>query len=71
MIKSFKTVLVFYPTILCLIISLIKKYLSLSISLSLYLSQIQIQIQNCFIGMTVNDTILPKLSIHVQKDENK
>ncbi len=24
-------------------------------------------IQNCFIGMTVNDTILPKLSIHVQK----
>ncbi len=26
-------------------------------------------IQNCFIGMTVNDTILPKLSIHVQKDK--
>ncbi len=27
-------------------------------------------IQNCFIGMTVNDTILPKLSIHVQKEKN-
>ncbi len=45
--------------------------LTLSLSLSLSLSNIQIQIQNCFIGMTVNDTILPKLSIHVQKDENK
>ncbi len=33
------------------------------------INSIQFLIQNCFIGMTVNDTILPKLSIHVQKDK--
>ncbi len=70
------------PSVLSLSLSLLSSlslyiYISLSLSLSLSLSQFQsnsIQfnsIQNCFIGMTVNDTILPKLSIHVQKDENK
>ncbi len=48
-------------------------FLFLSLSLSLFLSfflSIQINsIKNCFIGMTVNYTIWPKLSIHVQKDK--
>ncbi len=44
-------------------------YLHIYIHTHIYIYIYIYSIQNCFIGMTVNDTILPKLSIHVQKDK--
>ncbi len=49
--------------------SALSRSLSLSLSLCVSVSLSVNSIQNCFIGMTVNYTIWPKLSMHVQKDK--